>query len=163
MNQRDKRRYILAGVPADMVAGALNGDYVSLKEFNHIEIIAMKAVGAAAENATITITQAQNVAGLNAKALNFTQVVRMEGADLTAVTAAAIVEQASGNTFVLDGDSQGVYVIEFDANNLDVQNGFDCIRAAIADVGTTGTQFGAILYCLSEAKYNSLDANPNAN
>lgn len=146
---------IAAGfVPVDL-AGAAGGagDWVSLKHYRHVAIVVLKAAGAAAEDPIVTITQATDVSGTGAKALNFTRVDRKRGADLFAIGQFTKVTQAAANTYNGDsGDVQELFVIEFNAEDLDADGGFDCVRAAIADVGTTA-QLGAMLYILTGPRY----------
>lgn len=139
-------------VPVDVAAAAMGGDWVSLKNYRHVSIVLSKAAGGAAENATVTIQQASDVAGTGVKALNFTTFYRKEGADLTTVGTFTKVTQASGNTFTADGDSQGLYVLDFEADDLDADGGFDCVRLSIADVGVTA-QLACAVYLLTKPRF----------
>ena len=140
-------------MPLDLAAAAQAGDWVSLKNFHHLAIVLLKAAGAAGEIPTITVEQAQDVAGTGAKALNFTDVYVKNGADLQAIGEFTLVTQASGNTYApAAGNTQLLAVIEVNAEDLDVDAGFDCVRARINDVGTTA-QLGALLYLVGPARY----------
>ena len=79
------------------------------------------------------------MSGTGAKALNFTDVYVKNGADLQAIGEFTLVTQASGNTYApAAGNTQLLAVgIEVNAEDLDVDAGFDCVRARINDVGTT--------------------------
>ena len=49
------------------------------------------------------------------------------------------------------GTVEGIIVIDVAAEDLDIDGGFDCLRATIADVGTTA-QIGGMLYFLHEPR-----------
>lgn len=143
----------IAGMePRDLAAAAQSGDWVGLKEYDHLAVVVIKAAGAAAENATLTVEQATSNAGAGAKALNFTRVDRKEAADIETVGEFTKVTQAAANTFTLDGDSEGIYVVEFDGQDLDIAGGFAYVRATFGDVGVTA-QLAAVVYLLSGARY----------
>lgn len=140
-------------VPIDLAAAAQAGDWVSLKNFRHLAIVIVKAAGAVGEIPTVTVEQAQAVAGTGAKALNFTDVYVKNGADLQTIGEFTKVTQASGNTYApAAGNTQLLAVIEFNAEDLDVDGGFDCVRARFNDVGATA-QLGALLYVLGVPRY----------
>ena len=144
-----------AFVPVSLATAANDGDWVSLKNYGHVTIVFYGAAGAATEPATITVEQAQNVAGTNAKALDFTVVHKKHDADLQTVGQFTKVTQAAANTYPLGtttGDKQALILIDFNTEDLDVEGGFDCIRGRVADVGTTA-QIGAMLYILSNPRY----------
>lgn len=140
-------------VPSDLAAAAQSGDWVSLKNYDHLAIVLFKAAGAVGEIPTITVQQAQDVAGTGAKALNFTRIDRKDNADLFTVGQFTKVTQAAGNTYApAAGNTQLLAVIEIEAQDLDKANGFDCVRATLNDVGATA-QLGALLYILSGSRY----------
>lgn len=149
-----EQHQVAAGfVPSDLAAAAQAGDWVSLKHYNHLTIVLFKAAGAVGEIPTITVQQAQDVAGTGAKALNFTRVDVKNGADLFTIGQFTKVTQAAANTYALAaGNTQAIVVIELDAHDLDLANNFDCVRATLNDVGVTA-QLGAVLYLLSGARY----------
>lgn len=155
MNKIEQAQYCIGFAPVDMAAAANDGDWISLKNYNHVEIIVVKAAGAAGEPATLTLEQATDVSGAGAKALPFTRLYVKNGADLQAVGLFTQVTQASANTYspgAGTGNQQGLWVVEFDAQDLDVAGGFDCLRARVADVGVTA-QIGTVLYRLSEPRF----------
>jgi hypothetical protein len=148
---------IAAGfLPVNLATGANAGDWVCLKNYRHVAIVFYGDGGTAAEPVTITVEQASAVAGTGAKALTFTRINKKQGADLFAIGQFTEVLQAAANTYALGsgagGDLESIVVIEINAEDLDVENGFDCVRATIADVGT-GAQIGALLYILTGPRY----------
>jgi hypothetical protein len=140
--------------PVDMQTAANTGDYVNLKGYDHCMIVFFKAIGTAGDDPTITVTQAQDVAGTGVKALNFTRVDKKQGADLTAIGQFTKVTQAEGNTFTHTdlAEQAAIIVIEFDASELDADGGFTCLKAAVADVGGNA-QLGCLFYQLFDARY----------
>jgi hypothetical protein len=156
MMKRGEAQYVVGLVPSDLAGAALTGDWVSLKYFNHIEIVIVKGVGTGGEVPSFTFEQAQDVSGTGAKALNFTELQTKVGADLAAVGAPTLSTQVSGNTYApAAGDTQVFAVVEFDAQHFDVNNGFDCVRGKANDVGDD-PQLCAIIYRLSDPRYDPM-------
>lgn len=144
---------IVAGfVPVDMSAGANNGDWVSMKNFSHIAIVFIKAAGTAGDDPTLTINQAKDVSGTDSKALNFTNLHVKQGT-LSGIGEFTKITQAEGNTYTeaTSAEKQAVWVVEFDVMDLDINNGFDCVQAAVADIGNNA-QLGCVLYILSQPR-----------
>jgi hypothetical protein len=144
-------------LPVNMASGANDGDWVSLKNYQRVAIIFYGAPGAAGEPATITVEQATDVSGGNAKALTFTRyAIKTAATNLQAVGTWTRSTQTAANTLALgsgaNGDKAAIVVIEFQSEDLDVDGGFDCIRATIADVGLT-SQIGAVLYALMNPRF----------
>lgn len=151
----ESAQLIAAFVPVDLETGANNGVYVSLTDFDRCTVVVLKAAGTASDDPVITMTQATDVEGTDAKALNFTRIDQKQGATaLAAVGGWTEVDQAAGNTYTPDGaEDQGIYCIEFQASDLDVNNGFTCLAVAIPDTGSAGAQLGTAFYILRGARY----------
>jgi hypothetical protein len=146
---------IVAGViPVDLQTAANDGDWVSLKNYNHLTVVFFKAIGTAGDDPTLTLEQATAVAGTGAKALTFTTIHVKQGTQ-TGIGTFTKVTQAAAATYTHTdaAENQAIWVVEFDAPDLDVENGFDCVRARVADVGGNA-QLGCILYLLSEPRYS---------
>jgi hypothetical protein len=141
-------------VPVNLATAANNGDYVSLKGYKHVTVLFIKGAGASGEDPTLTLQQASSVAGAGAKELYFTTIYVKQGSDLESIGTFTKTTQSSANTYTsaTSGEAQAIWAVEFDADELDVDNGFDCIRATVADVGDT-SQIGTIVYILSEPRY----------
>ena len=148
-----------AFVPVDMQAGANTGDWVSMSDYNHLAIVFFKAAGTAGDDPTITISQATDNAGTSSKALNFTRIYTKQGT-LSSVGTFTLATQSAGNTYTdaTSAEAQGVWIIEFDAGDLDVANGFDHVQASVADVGSNA-QLGCALYISTEPRYAASVAN----
>lgn len=145
---------IAAGfVPVNMATATNEGDWISLRNYRHVAILVFKAAGASGEPPTITTQQAKDTGGGDAKDLNFTTIHVKNGADLGAIGQFTKVTAVASNDYALAaGNTQALVLIEFNAEDLDADNGFDCIRATIADVGDT-SQIGCMLYLLSSPRY----------
>lgn len=124
-------------------------DYVSLKNYHKLTILVSVDNGATVTGSAITLKQAQAVANTGEKALAFTKV--WANTDIGASD--TLVETAvSSNTFTTDNtDNKNLlYVIEVDPSDLDVANGFDCVRLG------TGNSTNAVVsgvYILWPARY----------
>lgn len=140
-------------IPIDLSAGANNGDWVSMKNYDTLDVIVFKAAGTAGDDPVITLKQASDVAGTGAKALNFTRVDAKVGVQ-TATGTFTKNTQAAGNTYtdLVSAESQGVFVIHIEGQDLDRANGFDCVQLSIPDVGTNA-QIGCGLYILGGSRY----------
>ena len=133
-------------VPINMASGALTGDYVSFENYERIAVVFFKAAGTAGDDPTLTIQQAQDVAGTGVKALNFTSIHKKQGT-LTAVGTWTEATQSAANTYTdaTSAEAQAIWVVEFAREDLDIANDFDCLIASVGDVGTN-SQIGCLLY-----------------
>jgi len=152
----EEAQIVSAIIPVDSQSGANNGDWVSMKGFDRISVIVFKAAGVAGDDPVITIKQATDVSGTSAKALNFTRIDAKVGAQ-TGVGQFTTVTQAAGNTYTdtVSAEAQGLFVIEFKSEDLDTNNGFDCVQLSIPDTGSAGAQLLCGLYVLRGARYGS--------
>lgn len=124
-------------------------DYVSLKYYERVAVIILVKNATTVTGSAITLKQATAVAGTNEKALAFTKAYR--NIDTGAADALAEFDVTS-NTFTTNNTNSKnqMYVIEVKAEDLDVNNGFDCIRAGTGDA-TAATV--TVLYALYGAKF----------
>ena len=156
---------IAAGfVPVNLATGANNSDWMNLKSYARMLIVFFKSAAASGtEDPTVTVLQATDVAGTGSKALNIARSWTKTDADLTTIgqfTAGA----PSTNTLTVAASAQkaAIWVIEVLASDLDKANGFTCVRANVADVGTV-EQLGCLLYVLGEARQSDTPVlNPSA-
>lgn len=144
---------LVEGFPAvDLQTAANNGDYISLKNARRVAVVFASGVGTNGDDPTLTLQQAQDVSGTGVKALNFTEIWRKQAAtNLAAVGQWTRTAQAAGNTYTnTDAAEQSLmWVVEIDPTQLDVENGFDCIRATVADVGGNA-QPGFLFYLVEK-------------
>jgi len=146
---------VVASFP--QAATSIAGDYISLKNFAGVTIVIMVDVTSGTDTGAVTLTQASAVAGTGAKALSFDY----QWSNLDTETADALTKTAvTSDTFDAGGVTKScLYVIEVKAEDLDVDNGFDCLRANLATV-TNGNS--AILYLLHTPRYISEDGAKSA-
>lgn len=143
---------IVPAFPPVNLGTARTGDVVSLKNYRRCLVVLHKGIGPANDDVTLTILQGTDVAFATNKALNFTTVYTKE--DLTHLTDVGQwtkVTQAAGNTYttLTSAETELMWAVEFKAEDLDIANGYDCIRASTNDVGTT-TSIGTIWYILGD-------------
>ena len=134
-----QRFNIIEGFPCvDLQTAANNGDWVSFKQYNHIAIVFVSGVGTAGDDPTLTVVQATSAAGAGGKALNFTDIMIKQAATSLAGTGSFThTTQAAANTYTsaTAAEQSLIWVVEFDASDLDSDNGFIFLRATVADVG----------------------------
>lgn len=155
----EKHQVVPAIRPVDLSGGTNAGDWVSLKHYKHATIIFHSAIGTAGDDPTVTLLQATAVAGTGSKALNINtkKVFKKQAATNLLSTgqfsdaSADVTNNAWTNTDA--AEQEALVVIEVDADELDVDNGFDCISISVADVGLNA-QLGAAYYILSEPRYS---------
>jgi hypothetical protein len=130
--------------------------WVSLKNYHRATLILIADATAAAEAPTITLQQATAVAGTGAK--NLTAITRVHRKTVAAATGLetlgtwTLATQTAAATFVGVAEQELLYAIDVYADDLDVAGGFDCVRATIADIGTTNANC-ALFWILWGARY----------
>lgn len=157
-------------VPVNMQTAANTGDWVSMKNYSRMLIIFQKGIGTAGDDPTITLQQSKVVAGSSPKALNINRVDKKQATDITTVgqyTTSTPAAPATNDTFSTNtwtnsdlAEQQAVVAIEVKAEDLDIDGGYDCVQASVADIGTH-TQLGCILYAMGEPR-NAVDPLPSA-
>ncbi len=142
-----------AFIPVDMSSAANTGDWISMKGYERATVLVYKAAGTAGDDPVITIQQATANDGSGAKALNFTSIHEKVGT-LTSVGQYTEVTQSAGNTYenTSSAESAAIFIIDFLAEDLDADGGFDHIQCSIADVGTNA-QLGCAMVLLWGARY----------
>ncbi|HMJ03128.1 MAG TPA: hypothetical protein VK506_09305 [Conexibacter sp.] len=140
--------------PVNGATAANNGDWISLKNWRRCAFVVLGAVGIAGEDLAITLRQAKDVSGTSAKDLvGIARVDVKNAVDIETIGTFTKVTQTESATYTNtdSGESQNLFVVEVDAEQLDVNNGFDCVTVNIADTGTTAKLI-AVLGILSEPK-----------
>lgn len=163
-NQRilEQLQIVAAFAPANLGSGAHTGDTVSLKNYRRCLVLFHKGIGASADDPTITLHQATDVAAGTNKALNFTTIyVKTDLTHLSDIGQWTKVTQAAANTYTdaTAGESEIMWAIEFKAEDLDINNGYDCLYATVADAGTTTTNIGVIYYILGDPVFAEAPEN----
>lgn len=131
--------------PVDLADGANNGDWINMSEYHRCAFIVIAAAGTAANDLTVTMTQATTNTGTGEKALNFTEVFTKQGAALNAIGTFTKQTQSAGNTYTdgTNGEEQLIYVLDFAGEQLDIDNDFDHVQLTIAQVGAA--KIGAVI------------------
>lgn len=154
----EEMQIVPAIIPIDLAAGANAGDWVSMKNYQHLTVIFFAAAGTAGDDPIFTLEQATAVAGTSNKALNFTDIYVKSGT-LSSVGGFTKVTQTAANTYTnaTHAEVQKVYVVEINAEDLDVENDFDCVQLSVPDVGAAA-QIGCALYILSNPRHTELSS-----
>lgn len=124
-------------------------DYVSMKAYERLTVIITCNNATTVTGSAITLKQAKDVSGTDEKALAFDHVWQNtdtdSGDDLTET-------DVTSDTFTTDTtDNKNLrYQLEVHANDLDVDNGFDCVRLGTGDAANTVVN---VEYILHEPRY----------
>jgi hypothetical protein len=141
---------IVSGFAPVALTTARAGDVVSLKKYRRCLVVFHKGIGGAGEDPTITLEQGTDVAFGTNKALTFTNIYKKQDpTSLADVGQWTKVTQAAGNTYTdaTSGEQAALWAIDVKAEDLDIANDYDCIRASIGDVGSVA-QIGSLEYLL---------------
>lgn len=125
--------------------------YVSLKGYQRVRVTIDILNATTVTGTTVTLKQATAVAGTSEKALAFTRML----ANTDVAASQAMTETAvSSNTFTSDttNSKRLRYVIDVQASDLDVDNGFDCFRV---DCTGANASLGTVIYDLYGSRYGS--------
>lgn len=143
---------IVQGSPIIGALATTNGDcdYVSMKNFDRCTIVISVDNATTVTGGAITLKQATAVAGTSEKALAFDKMY----ANTDVAAGDTLTETAvTSNTFTTDttDNKNLMYVIEVKAEDLDVANGFDCLRV---DSLLMANAVGNVLYIMHGARNN---------
>ena len=156
-----ERLQIAAGIAPIALTSARTGYPISMKNYRRCLVVFFKGIGTASDDPTITLLQGTDIAFGTTKALNFTQIyVKQDLTKLSDVAQWTLVEQSAANTYTdaTSAEQMAIWAIEVKAEDLDVTNGYDCIRASLSDVGTN-SQIGCVLYILADPLYPAAPAS----
>lgn len=150
----DERVYTVVAAAGLLLTSTL-GDttYVSMKGYQRCQIIISIADGTTVTGSTITLKQATAVAGTGEKALAFTRML----ANTDYAASKTMTETAvTSNTFTTQttNSKDSLYIIDVDASDLDVANGFDCLRVDGTGHAATASRGVVVLYNLYGARYS---------
>ncbi len=143
--------------PVNLATGAPTSDVVSLKNYRRCLVLMTKGIGTAGQDPTITLAQGTDVAFGTNKALTFTTIyVKQDPTNISDVGQWTKVTQAAAATYLdaTNAEQASMWAIDFKAEDLDTNNGYDCIRASVADPGTN-SQIATIHYILYDAVQNA--------
>lgn len=140
-------KIIWAAEPKNYTGATMAAKYVSLKNYNRLTIIIQTGAWAAG-TAAVTLAQAVNVSAGSAKPLEFDYQYNDVATSGTLAKTAVV-----SDTFNL-ATANKVYVIQVDADSLDVAGGFDCVTLAVASPGANADFYG-VTYILSGNRHHA--------
>lgn len=141
----ERVKIIGAAAPQSYSNTAFAGRYVSMKNYQRLTIVIHTGAWAAG-TAAVTMSEALNVAGGTPVALNLDWM-------WTGTVASGLLTQTAvvADTFNL-AVANSLYVIEFDATELNIAGGYDCVSVLIASPGANA-DFYNVDYYLHDARY----------
>jgi len=145
----EQMKFVMGCPPAALTTTAGDGDYVSLKGYRRLTIVLLVDNGATVTGGAITLLQASDVGATGAKALALTRMWANIDVGATDTLVATAVTSNTFTTSTVDNKNL-MYVIEVLAEDLDIANGFDCVRV---DSASMANAVGSVLYILDGARY----------
>lgn len=152
-------------VPGADINSDVDGDWVSLKNFHRCLVLFHKAAGTAGDDPSIKLQQATAVDGTGAKALTFDHIYHKIGA--TALSAIGTFTRIALTTATDDLDlvlvnsvdlltdvGESLIGVDVKAEDLDVDNGFDCLRLQIEGDDVAQSTLAAGFYILYGSRQN---------
>lgn len=136
----------------------------SMKGWARCTIIITAKNATTVTGSAITLKQATDIANANSdeKAVNFSTVLRnIDRGAANVLSSTAVVS----NTFTTDATNSKEleYQIELQASDLDIDNGFDCLRVGTADAVATTLSIVMIFWGARYGKPATSRLNPAAN
>lgn len=141
-------------VPVNMATATNPGDFVSMKNFGQLHFLLFAGPGSASEPITFRAEQATTVSGGSVKALDFSVIyVKSAATNLQGTGTFTKVTRTATNTYspATDGSKATIALITINAEDLDVNNGFDCVRGQVDKPGTVSA-IGGLLYLLGNPR-----------
>lgn len=145
----EQAKIVMGCPPATLATTAGDGDFVCMKNYRRLTILIAVANGSTVTGGAVTLVQATEVAGSTTSALGFSGY--WANTD-TGASDALVYTAATNNTFTTSttNSKNQIYVIQVDAEDLDLANGYDCVRV---DVASMANATGCVLYFLDGARY----------
>ena len=155
LNARQDEQVTTVVAAAGLLLTSTLGDttYVSLKNYKRCQIIITIADGTTVTGTAVTLKQATAIAGTSEKALAFTRML----SNVDYAASKTMVETAvASSTFTTQAvnSKDSVYIIEVDAEDLDVAGGFDCLRVDATGHAATASRGCTVVYNLFGARYS---------
>lgn len=147
----EQMKFVMGCPPAALTTTAGDGDFVSMKNYRRLTIVLLVDNGATVTGGAITLLQASDVAATGAKALALTRMWANTDVGATDTLVATAVTSNTFTTSTTDNKNL-MYVIEVLSEDLDIANGFDCVRV---DSASMANAVGSVLYILDGARYGA--------
>ena len=127
-------------------------DFVTMKGAPRLTILIPVKNGATVTGSAISLTQAQDVSNTGGKTLAFTTAYRALNTGPGGNTDVLASFAVAANTFTTDATNttDNLYAIEVLETDLDINNGFDCVRC---NTGNSVNATLAVVYVLYPAKF----------
>ena len=144
---------VSAFVPVDMQTGANDGDWISMANFSRVLCVLFKGAGTAGDDPIFKLQQATDNAGAGAKDLNFAVIYEKVGAQASTLDFTRVTQTAAASyTNTASAEVEAIIAVEIQADELDVDGGFDHIQLSVANVGGNA-QLGCAFYIMDGAAY----------
>lgn len=141
----ENAKIMWAAEPKDYTGAAVTKKYVSMAGYKKIIIAIQTGAWASGATAAVTLKEATDTSATGAQALAFT-----EQWNDVATSGTFVKTAVTSNTFNLTTANK-LYLIEIDANQLDVADSYDCITVDIASPGSNSCFYG-VTYTLCDAR-----------
>ena len=130
--------------------------YVSMKGYDALTIYMIVDNATTVTGCAVTLKQATAVAGTSEKALAFDKMWALTDTSVASsvITGEDLTETAvTSNTFTTSttNDKNQIYCMEIHSSDLDVANGFDCVRL---DGLSQANSVSCVIGILSDARYS---------
>ncbi len=153
--------FVPAFLPVDTDADQ-TGDYVSLKNYNKVGVLFIKAAGSATDDPTLTLYESTDVAGagtVQALTAIDTHWIKQAATNLTAVGTFTKTTQTLASTIVFNATSGEQAIVDyFEVDAAQLSDGFDCIRVDVANAASAGSQYATLMYIMLEPRYGEAAA-----
>ncbi len=149
---------VVAGPPVLLnTAGITAAVRASLKNYRKMQILIALTPASGTDAAAVTLKQSKSIADSPAveKALSFTKMWRNVPATNDTWTETAVVSDTFNTSAAAVGEA---FIIEVDETDLDIANGFDTVRANVADPGSVSTP-AVVVYQMYGAKFEAAPAD----
>lgn len=135
----DNLALVMAGGPVLLNTAGLDSARVSMKDYARIAFVIGVAPASGTDASAVTLKQSKTVADSPSteKALSFSKVYKC-GAPGTSDT--LVETTVTNDTFSTSAAAAlELWVIEVNQDDLDTDNGFDCVRVRMSDPGSVST------------------------
>ncbi len=150
-------KIVTMGGPVLLNTAGITGTRVSMKGYRRLALVISLAPASGTDVSAVTLKQSKTVADSPSteKALSFTKMYRQAIATSDLFTETAVVADTFNTSATAVAET---FVIEVDETDLDINNGFDCVRVAMSDPGSVSTP-ATVLALLYQAKFETAPAD----
>ena len=131
------------------------GDWVSLAEYDSLQVVYLSDVGTSGEDVTVKLRQAKTNAGGSAKDLSPGRDWYGEQNATAANVTGDTVASLGTDTFTDDGETACLARIEVFADDLDVNGDFEYVQIDVSDPGDTPGKLASALYVMQGARHQT--------